>query len=90
MEGLLFKYKSLNNIVELDDLKWNTVPKGTIYTISSAGDYNPDLHPAETGCVEILRYGGNSTMQIFHTESKGTYYRTFNSARLEWSAWNKN
>mgnify|MGYP006991532085 CR=1 FL=1 len=89
MEGLVFRYVVINSFTELDNLKWDNSSKGVTYTMSNVLDYDSKIHPSSSGCVEIKRYGGLSTLQIFYTGGSKMYIRTFLQAgnNPQWSAW---
>ena len=90
VRGLINKYIKVNSWSELDNLKWNNSLRGNIYTISWLSDYSPEKHPSNSGCVEILRFGDNSTIQIFYSGNCKLFFRTFRQpveGESVWSAW---
>lgn len=85
---LINKYTPLKSWAELDNLKWDNAPKGNVYTISWLPDYDSEQHPANVGCVEVVRMGGGVTAQILYADNFKMYIRTFLSKEdARWTAW---
>lgn len=73
---LINKYTPLKSWAELDNLKWDNAPKGNVYTVSWLPDYDSEQHPANVGCVEVVRMGGGVTAQILYADNLKMYIRT--------------
>jgi len=85
---LINKYTPLKSWAELDNLKWDNAPKGNVYTISWLPDYDSEQHPANVGCVEVVRMGGGVTAQILYADNFKMYIRTFlGKEDARWTAW---
>ena len=85
---LINKYTPLKSWAELDNLKWDNDPKGNVYTISWLPDYDSEQHPANVGCVEVVRMGGGVTAQILYADNFKMYIRTFlGKEDARWTAW---
>ena len=85
---LINKYTPLKSWAELDNLKWNNAPRGNVYTISWLPDYDSEQHPANVGCVEVVRMGGGVTAQILYADNFKMYIRTFlGKEDARWTAW---
>ena len=85
---LINKYTPLKSWAELDKLKWDNAPKGNVYTISWLPDYDSEQHPANVGCVEVVRMGGGVTAQILYADNFKMYIRTFlGKEDARWTAW---
>ena len=85
---LINKYTPLKSWAELDNLKWDNAPKGNVYTISWLPDYDSEQHPANVGCVEVVRMGGGVTAQILYADNLKMYIRTIlGKEDARWTAW---
>ena len=85
---LINKYTPLKSWAELDNLKWDNAPKGNVYTVSWLPDYDSEQHPANVGCVEVVRMGGGVTAQILYADNFKMYIRTFlGKEDARWTAW---
>ena len=85
---LINKYTPLKSWAELDNLKWDNAPKGNVYTISWLPDYDSEQHPANVGCVEVVRMGGGVTAQILYADNLKMYIRTIlGTEEARWTAW---
>ena len=85
---LINKYTPLKSWAELDNLKWDNTPRGNVYTISWLPDYDSEQHPANVGCVEVVRMGGGVTAQILYADNFKMYIRTFlGKEDARWTAW---
>lgn len=85
---LINKYTPLKSWAELDNLKWDNAPKGNVYTVSWLPDYDSEQHPANVGCVEVVRMGGGVTAQILYAENLKMYIRTIlGTEEARWTAW---
>ena len=85
---LINKYTPLKSWAELDNLKWDNAPKGNVYTVSWLPDYDSEQHPANVGCVEVVRMGGGVTAQILYADNLKMYIRTFlGKEDARWTAW---
>ena len=85
---LINKYTPLKSWAELDNLKWDNAPKGNVYTVSWLPDYDSEQHPANVGCVEVVRMGGGVTAQILYADNLKMYIRTFlGTEEARWTAW---
>ena len=92
MGGLILKYVTITTFASLDNLKWDNTSRGTIYTISTATDYDPEKHPGQNGCVEVIRYGTGSTLQRFTSGQSGFFVRRFligGGSVGKWTPWEK-
>ena len=64
------------------------VPRGNVYTISWLPDYDSEQHPANVGCVEVVRMGGGVTAQILYADNLKMYIRTIlGTEEARWTAW---
>mgnify|MGYP000838362121 CR=1 FL=1 len=85
---LINKYTPLKSWAELDNLKWDNAPKGNVYTVSWLPDYDSEQHPANVGCVEVVRMGGGVTAQILYADNLKMYIRTIlGTEEARWTAW---
>ena len=85
---LINKYTPLKSWAELDNLKWDNAPKGNVYTVSWLPDYDSEQHPANVGCVEVVRMGGGVTAQILYADNLKMYIRTILTIEeARWTAW---
>ena len=85
---LINKYTPLKSWAELDNLKWDNAPKGSVYTVSWLPDYDSEQHPANVGCVEVVRMGGGVTAQILYADNLKMYIRTIlGTEEARWTAW---
>ena len=85
---LINKYTPLKSWAELDNLKWDNAPKGNVYTVSWLPDYDSEQHPANVGCVEVVRMGGGVTAQILYANNLKMYIRTIlGTEEARWTAW---
>ena len=88
MEGLIFQNVLIKTFQELEDKLYGTSTRGVIYTFSSPSDYDPDIHPATTGFVEVRKYGISSTIQRMTTGDGKIFIRTIGSAPgVKWTNW---
>lgn len=85
---LINKYTPLKSWAELDNLKWDNTPRGNVYTISWLPDYDSEQHPANVGCVEVVRMGSGVTAQILYADNLKMYIRTIlGTEEARWTAW---
>ena len=88
MGELINKYTPLKSWAELDNLKWDNAPRGNVYTISWLPDYDSEQHPANVGCVEVVRMSGGVTAQILYADNLKMYIRTIlGTEEARWTAW---
>lgn len=88
VEGLIFQNVLINTFQELDDKLYGTSTRGVIYTFSSPSDYDPDIHPANSGFVEVRKYGVTSTLQRMTTGDGKIFIRTIGAGQnVKWTNW---
>ena len=91
VEGIIAKNILIQHWAELDSIFWYTTTSLKRYTISSADDYNSEIHPYLTGSIQVVRIGGGATAQIFTGLDRSVHIRVYNPSytKPEWSLWSK-